>query len=53
MLRLFMKNVKLTRTFASKGIPAPDTNPPVLYSGVSKNMWIIYKYIIININKRI
>lgn len=35
MLRLLRKNIELSRTFATKVGPVPDTNPPVLYSGVS------------------
>ncbi|XP_051168044.1 aldehyde dehydrogenase, mitochondrial [Leptopilina boulardi] len=37
MLRLLTRNLELTRTFSTKVGPVPDTNPPVLYSGIFIN----------------
>ena len=35
MLRL-LRNFELKRTLSTKAAPLPETNPPVLYSGVSQ-----------------
>lgn len=37
MLRLLLRNFQSTRTFATKAAPVPETNPPVLYSGIFIN----------------
>jgi len=43
MLRVLKKFQQLRR-FSSAALPAPDTNPPILYTGVSKTPHVIVIY---------